>query len=278
VGLIAITDVQQAQAAFDNSVATEISAQRTLATRQESLREIVGVYVTALRGPTDELPLLPPDPATPDEWVDAAMQGNLTLLATRMGTEITQDDIDILRAARLPTLDLSGTVGKSTADNQFTTFTTNNQLDVTRRAGDTDSRNWSINFRVPIYTGGLNSSRIQQAVYRHRASLEGLERVARDTERQTRDAYLGVISEISRVRALQQAVESSRTALRATEAGFEVGTQTTVDVLLAQDALRRSETNYAISRYDYILNLLRLRQASGSLSRADVEMVDGWLQ
>lgn len=278
VGLIAITDVQQAQAAYDNAVATEIGAQRNLATTQEFLREIIGVYVTELRGPTDQLPLMPPDPTSPDEWVDVAMDQNLALVASRIGTDITQDDIDILRSARLPTLDLSGSVNTSSSNNRFTTIRPDGTRELTPRLGDTDSYNWSINFRMPLFTGGLNSSRIQQAVYRHRASLEGLERVARQTERQTRDAYLGVISEISRVQALQQAVESNRTALRATEAGFEVGTQTTVDVLAAQDNLRRAETNYARSRYDYILNVLRLRQASGTLSEDDIRMVDGWLR
>jgi outer membrane protein len=87
-----------------------------------------------------------------------------------------------------------------------------------------------------------------------------------------------VISEISRVRALRQAVESNRTALRATEAGFEVGTQTTVDVLQSQENLRSTETTYSRSRYDYILNVLRLKQAAGSLSLPDLEQVDSWLE
>jgi outer membrane protein len=108
--------------------------------------------------------------------------------------------------------------------------------------------------------------------------METLERVVRQTERETRDAYLGVISEISRVQALRQAVESSRTALRATEAGFEVGTRTTVDVLNSQNNLRQAETTYSRSRYDYILNILRLKEASGSLGENDVVEVDGWLQ
>jgi outer membrane protein len=277
VGLIAITDVQQAQAAYDNAVATEIGAQRSLASSQELLREIVGEYVTELASPATEFPLVLPDPSSPDEWVDTAMQQNLELAATRIGTEIAQGDIDILRASRLPTLDLSAGVSSGSSDNR-TTIDSNGVPVTTTRVGDSQGNNFSINFRVPIYTGGLNSSRIQQAVYRHRASMEGLERVVRQTERQTRDAYLSVTSEISRVRALQQAVESSRTALRATEAGFEVGTQTTVDVLAAQQNLRRAETTYAISRYDYIVNLLRLRLAAGSLSVGDFEQIDVWLR
>jgi outer membrane protein len=102
--------------------------------------------------------------------------------------------------------------------------------------------------------------------------------VARQTERETRDAYLGVMSDVSRVRALQQAVESNRTALRATEAGFEVGTRTTVDVIISQNALLQAETQYAQSRYNYIINVLRLKQAAGTLGVQDIEEVDGWVQ
>ena len=131
---------------------------------------------------------------------------------------------------------------------------------------------------VPIFTGGLNHSRIQQSVYTHRAATETLERIARQTERQARDSYLGVISKISQVRALRQSVESNRTALRATEAGFEVGTQTTVDVLQSQNNLRRAETTYSRSRYDYIMDVLRLKQAAGGLSVDDLQQVNGWLK
>jgi outer membrane protein len=135
----------------------------------------------------------------------------------------------------------------------------------------------SLQFSVPLFTGGLTSSRVKEAVYLHRAAREALERVARETERQTRDAYLGVLSEISRVQALRQALESSSTAVKATEAGFEVGTRTTVDVLDSRRNLLQAETNYARSRYDYILNVLRLKQAAGILNVQDLEEVDGWL-
>ena len=108
--------------------------------------------------------------------------------------------------------------------------------------------------------------------------MEALERIARQTERETRDAYLGVISEISRVQALRQAVQSSQTALRATEAGFEVGTRTTVDVLDSRRNLLAAQTNYARSRYDYVLNLLQLKRAAGTLSAEDIVEVNGWLE
>ena len=277
VGLIAITDVQQAQAAYDNATATEIGAQRSLASTQEFLREIIGEYVTNLRGPGEELPLLRPNPESVDEWVSIAMEQNLVLASSRIGTDIAQDEIGILRAARFPTLDLSGGYNDSQSESRNSSVR-NGIVESDTRLGDDQNRNWAINLRVPLYTGGFNASRSRQAVYQHRASQQDLERVARQTERETRDAYLGVIAEISRVEALRQAVESNRTALRATEAGFEVGTQTTVDVLAAQDNLRRAETNFAISRYDYIINLLNLRRAAGNLAIADFELVDTWFE
>jgi outer membrane protein len=130
----------------------------------------------------------------------------------------------------------------------------------------------------PIYNGGFNGAKIQQDVYNSRLNQQTVERITRQTERQTRDSYLTVISDISRVRALKQSVESNRTALRATEAGFEVGTQTTVDVLAAQNSLSNAETSYSQARYNYLLAVLALKQASGSLSEADIMEIDGWLE
>jgi outer membrane protein len=115
-------------------------------------------------------------------------------------------------------------------------------------------------------------------VYLHRASQEVLQRVTRETERQARDAYLGVLSEISRVQALAQAVQSSRTALEATQAGFEVGTRTIVDVLNFQFQLYQSITNYEQARYDYLLNYMRLKQAAGTLQVQDLEVLEQYFE
>ena len=290
VGLIAITDVQETQAGYDTAVADEIAAERALATAQEFLREIIGEYVTDLAGPVEDLPLLSPTPANPDQWVETALQQNLSLIASRMGRDIAEDDIKIQRAVRLPTLALSA--GRSDQTSELLQANTYAPLvppcapgqvfgcavPATTTPDEAEGYNWQLSFSMPIFTGGANRSRIQQSVYRHRAAMESLERVARATEREARDAYLGVLSEIQRVQALRQAVESAQTALRATQAGFEVGTRTSVDVLNVQTNLRRAETTYARSRYDYIVNTLRLKQASGSLAVEDVREVDGWLE
>ncbi len=283
VGLIAITDVQQSQAGYDDAVASEILAQRTLATSYEVLREIIGDMVTDLAAPTDQLPLLSPDPGSPEQWVQTALAQNLALVSSRIAADVAEDDIAIQRGNRLPKVSLSASYTDNTNDRLQTLFLTdpNTGLPIsttTRVPQQPTGQSWSIDLRFPLFAGGLNRSRIQQAVYTHRAATEELERIARQTERQTRDAYLGVLSEISRVRALRQSVESNRTALRATEAGFEVGTQTTVDVLLSQRSLSTAETSYSRSRYDYIMNVLTLKQAAGNLSETDVQQIDGWLK
>lgn len=278
VGLIAITDVQQSQAGYDDAVASEIETQRLLSNAQEQLREIVGEIVPELASPTDELPLLTPDPANAEEWVRVALDSNLALRSSRIATDIAEDDISIQRSNRLPTLSLSANYGEGSSDRTQRVLRAPQPPIVSSTTQEPNTRGWTLDLTFPIFTGGLNRSRIQQSVYLHRAAQEALERTARQTERQARDAYLGVITGISRVGALRQAVESNRTALRATEAGFEVGTQTTVDVLQAQDNLQLAETTYARSRYDYILSLLALKQAAGTLSEADLMQVDSWLQ
>lgn len=274
VGLIAITDVQEAQAAFDRSVADEIAAQRVLASAREALRELTGEHVTRLVGPRPELPLVPPSPASENAWVDTALAQNLELVATRIASEIASDDVRIRRSGHYPTLDLVA----SRTDNATRADRANNGGPVTPFDSNQQSDTISLQLRVPLFSGGGTSSQVREAVFRHRAAREAVDRVTRQTERQARDAYMGVVTEISRVRALEQAVTSSRTALEATETGFEVGTRTTVDVLEARRRLFDAETTFARSRYDYILNVLRLKRSSGILALQDLEEIDSWLE
>jgi outer membrane protein len=273
VGLIAITDVQESQAAHDQSVADEIGAKRSLATAREFLREITGEYVTSLAAPTDNFPLISPNPADEASWVDLAMAQNLSVVSSRLSEQVARDEISFRRTGHYPTIDL--VAGRQSSDRTGET-----ELGVGAAfpsAENSIANSISVQLSLPIFTGGRTSSRVREAVYLHRASREQLQRIARETERQTRDAYLGVLAEISRVNALKQAVESSRTALQATEAGFEVGTRTIVDVLNSQFSLYAAITNYYRSRYAYIANVLRLKQAAGTLQVQDLEDVDKWL-
>ncbi|MDX1482404.1 MAG: TolC family outer membrane protein [Woeseiaceae bacterium] len=274
VGLIAITDVQESQAAYDQAVANEIAAKRDLATARELLREITGEYVPQLAAPGDEFPLQSPDPADQASWVDLAMAQNLALVSSRFDEEIARDEIAFRRTGHYPTVQLVANVQHSESD---VTDQVRNQVTFPDLNIENDRNSISLQVNVPLFSGGVTSSRVREAVYLHRAAREQLQRVARETQREARDAYLGVLSEMSRVRALDQAVSSSRTALEATQAGFEVGTRTIVDVLNSQFALYAAITNYYQSRYDYIFNVLRLKQAAGTLRIQDLEEVDRWL-
>lgn len=274
VGLIAITDVQESQAAYDQSVANEIAAKRSLATAREFLREITGEYVPALSAPGEDFPLITPEPSDEASWVDLSLRQNLNLVASRIDEQLARDEIAFRRNGHYPSVEFVANTGDSDteADRSFN----NSPFVPADSDGNLDSI--SIQFNLPLFAGGGTSSRVREAVYLHRASREQLQRVTRETERQARDAYLGVISERSRVKALEQAVASSRTALEATEAGFEVGTRTIVDVLNSQFSLYRAITNYYQSRYDYVLNALRLKQAAGTLEVQDLERIDQWLK
>jgi outer membrane protein len=140
-----------------------------------------------------------------------------------------------------------------------------------------NDRQIGLQFTLPIYSGGFTQSKVRQNEYLWIAAKESVVQNSRATERAARDAYLGVISGIARVQALRQALESSRTALKATEAGYEVGTRTAVDVLNARKTLVQAESDYAGSRYDYIVSVLQLRLAAGTLDRAELLEVNNWL-
>ena len=281
VGLIAITDVQEARAARDTAAADLIAAKRQLATSQELLREITDMQYQVLATPRATMPLAIPEPADPQKWVEASMDQNLALTSSRLGADIARDDVRVQFGGHLPQVDL--VVGKShfeqDEDNDFPgvpgfpdggTLTSNQDF-------DTD-KSISLQVTVPIWSSGGTSSRVRQSSYRWQAAKQRVERVSRETERAARDAYLGVMSEISRVQALKQALESSATALRATEAGYDVGTRTAVDVLAARQKLVGAQTAYSRSRYDYVLNILTLKQAAGILDRKALEDVNSWLE
>jgi outer membrane protein len=272
VGLIAITDVQEAKAAFDNANAVVIQSKRNLATAHELLRELTGDPFHVLAKLSESMPLKTPDPENEDQWVKTAMEQNLALTSSRLAAEIARDTISIRRSGHFPSLDLV----LSRVGNDFDATQINDGVEGPADSDNTDDQ-ISLQLLFPIYSGGTVQSGVREAVYLHRAARERLERTARETERATRDAYLGVLSELSRVQALRQALESSRTALQATEAGYEVGTRTAVDVLDSRRRLAEAETNYARSRYDYLINVVRLKLAAGILKQDDVVEINQWL-
>ena len=265
VGLIAITDVQEARAGYDRSVATQIVAVNNVANTREALREVTGEYIELLAPLGEEMPLVSPQPEDIEEWTRRSQEQNRQVEASRQDLEVARQNIKIEKSGHLPTVDLFASKGFDSSGGRFGTT-------------ETDAAVIGLELNMPLFEGGLVTSRTREAHERYNQAYQELERAYREAQRQTRESYLGVISGISQVKAFQQAVVSNETALEATEAGFEVGTRTAVDVITVQRALLEALRNYARSRYDYILSILRLKQAAGTLSPEDLRAVNQWLE
>jgi len=272
VGLIAITDVEEAKAAHDTAAAAVIAAKRTLANAADQLSEITGQKYETLAKPGDDMPLNNPEPASEDRWVQVSMDQNLSLISSRLAADIARENVKVAFGGHLPEIDLVASRVRTNTDESEAFLGRSFTFPQT-----TTDTQYSFQISVPLFSGGMTQSKVRQAQYQWIAAKETVVQSSRATERQARDAYLGVISGIARVQALRQALESSETALKATEAGYEVGTRTAVDVLNARRLLVQAQTDYAGSRYDYILSIIQLRLAAGTLNRNDLVEVGRWL-
>src|SRR5277367_3473332 len=275
IGLIAVTDVEEARASHDSTAAAVIAAKRALSSTQELLREIIGDPFETLARPIEPFELANPDPINEDRWVEMALRQNLSLVSSRLAADIARENVSVARGGHAPSLDLVGSAGKLNT-NGVDTFN-----DGTPAGGttlDQNQRSIGLQITFPIYSGGMVSSQVRQAVYQHRAAKERVERVARQTEHDARDAYLGVLSEISHVKALHRALESNATALDATESGYEAGTRTAVEVLESRRQWIQARTDYARSRYDYMVNVIKLQQAAGMLSEQTLNRLNALLK
>lgn len=266
VGLIAITDVHEAQAAFDQVVADEIVAQNELANSREALRELTGRYHDQLTPLGKDFALAIPQPNQVDAWVKRALDNNNNVHAAAAAVEVARERVQEQRAGHLPAVDL--TAEHSYLDDGGKLF--NNEA-VTESSV-------RLVFSLPLSRGGAVVARTQENAHLYAQSKYNLEAVKRGALRQASDAYLAVVASVSRTKALKQAVISTQSALKAAEAGLEVGTRTTVDVLNTRRDLFGAQRNHARARYDYVLNLFRLREAGGDLTVAEFEQINKSLQ
>lgn len=264
VGLSAITDVQEAQARFDLTVAQEIAFEQQLASAREALREITGPGEFGTAPLREEIPLRLPEPAAVDPWLATARENNLELVAASLQAEIARKGVSVARAGHYPTVGAQALYQDADADGS-------------RFTGETETETLGVQVRLPIFAGLATQSRVSQARAQQEQVFAQREGVLRSVERGTRDAYLGVQAGAARVKALKQAVLSSTTALEASETGLEVGTRTAVDVLNAQSALYSAQRDYARARYDYLLSVLRLKAAAGTLGANDLNEIDALL-
>ncbi len=264
VGLIAITDVHEAQAAYDQAIASEIRMENDVDNAREALREIIGELQEDLSVLMDELPLSRPEPSKIEDWSDIALQNNLNIIAAANETEVARKNIVLQQTGHLPTLDMVGAYN----------FSDSSSLILGSRA---ERGSVGVQMNIPIFQGGAVNSRTRQARYQFEASQKNLDKQRRTVNRTAKNAYRGILSTISQVESLKAAVFSAQSAVEATEAGLEVGTRTMVEVLTEQSRLYAAKRNYSRARYDYIINGFLLKQAAGILTREDIELVNKWL-
>lgn len=266
VGLIAITDVHEAQAGYDLAVSQEIDAVSALDEARDALRETVGQRYETVDRMRDDLTLTNPDPDSADAWVGQARQSNLRILAGQASVDTALEEVRRQRAGHLPTLDLNASYGYQDAN-------FGGIAPVKRTNGEV-----GVELNVPIFSGGATSSKTRQAHERFQQSTELLNQTTRNVEFETRKAYRDIRSDIAQVEARSQSVISTKSALDAEQAGFEVGTRTIVDFLNVQREYYRAKYNYALSRYQYLVDKLRLKNAAGTLSETDLAEINQHLE
>ena len=276
VGLIAITDVYEAQAAYDLSQVNRIVDENNVQVALEQLSVLTGQTHSNLNILKEDFDIKLPEPLDRSAWVDFALQNNFDLQAAGYAEEAARQNA---RASALEhSFKVSGNYSYS-----------DNETDGTRTIdpptqfnnspfNSTDGDRWEVRVDVPLYSGGAISSNRRRSAQEFNAARENRINLNRQTVTATRSLHMSVVSDVARVAARKQSIVSSKSALDATQAGYEVGTRNVVDVLNAQNILFSAQRDYANSRYDYIINMMRLKETAGLLSPEDVIRLDSNLE
>tara|TARA_R110000823_G_scaffold125385_4_gene252041 strand:- start:13966 stop:15378 length:1413 start_codon:yes stop_codon:yes gene_type:complete len=275
VGLIAITDVYEAQAAHDLAEVNRIVDENNVSVALERLSILTGQQHDNLFVLGEDFKITPPEPLDRAAWVDFSLENNFQLQAARHREEAARQTAKANKLEHAPTI---------TGGYEYSDFETSGELTVRPPTGfdvppDTDREEemWQITLSMPLFTGGAISAERRRAAQEFNAAREERINLTRNTVTNTRSLHMTVVSDVSRVAARKQSIVSSRSALDATQAGYEVGTRNVVDVLNAQNTLFSALRDYANTRYDYILNLMRLKEQSGLLSPEDVYTLNSLL-
>lgn len=260
VGTATITDTHEAQARYDLVVAQEIAAANNLEIKKRTLQQLVNADIKELNTLGEGFKLESPNPADVQKWVADAQQNNFQIVMAQAAEAIAEQEVSKNRGGHLPTLDAVGSYSKSTG--------------CSFSCGDTKSTSVGLQLNMPLFAGGATQSKWREAEANHDKAKQDLENARRNVELQTRQAYLGVVSGIAQVQALQQALKSSESLLQASKLGQEVGVRTSLDVLNAQQQMYSTRRDLYQAEYNYLISHLRLKAAVGSLAEADLGQVN----
>lgn len=266
IGTANITDKLEAQARFDLARAAEIDANNALEIAKQALKAVVGEAPPMLRGLPENAPLPPLEPQDVNTWTELALKNNIQLRSAISGAEIARQEVERRRGSKMPTLDLTASAGNNFSHQSFIDADSNTtQLGV------------GLRFAMPLYTGGGLDSLVREAASSREEARERVQEAQRQVVYQTQQAFLRAQSGSLRIDALKQAVASNQSALDATKKGLEVGIRTNLDVLNAQQQFFSTKRDLAVARHEFLLNILKLRAASGSLTDEHVAALNGLL-
>jgi outer membrane protein len=268
VGVATITDTHDAQARYDLTTSQEIAARSDLEIKQRTLAQVIGRTAPLLAPLGQRFTMTSPQPSSIDPWVAEAFQTNLQVKIAEAGLTFASQEIARNRGAHLPTLDAFANYSEAGTGSGIQGGVGN----------DARSKIIGLQFAIPLYQGGLVSSRVREAIANEDRAKQDLENARRTAELNTRQAFLGVTSGTAQVKALETALISSQSSLDSTRLGQQVGVRTQVDVLNAQQQLYSARRDLAQSKYNYILSLLRLKAAVGRLAEDDIAAINQWLE
>ncbi len=271
VGLIAKTDVHEAQAAYDIAVVQRIVAERDLDLSLKNLETLTGSSIESVKELDESFPIDMPKPNNIQEWVDMALKNNKSLIAASFNEEAAMNEYEARRAQHYPTLELVGTYQQTETD------AVTNVGGITGETPDSETSVIALQLDIPLYTGGNTSSLRRQAKSLYYKAQDDKRFTERDVAKNTSNLVRVVQTNVAEVNAQQQSIRSAQSALDATQAGYEAGTRTIVDVLNAQRTLYQAKRNYADARFNYILNSLQLKQLAGILTTGDLLSINQWL-
>ncbi|WP_249352165.1 MULTISPECIES: TolC family outer membrane protein [unclassified Rudaea] len=278
VGLSAITDVHVARAQHDAAVAQVITAQNSVETAREGVVQIIGKNFGELKKLRDPIPLEKPAPSDMQAWVDLAGKQNPTLASAQKTVDSSEHLISANRAGHYPTLGATVTRSDTPSWGSQGYDIPGQPGSSLRSNGLTGNTTIGVTLNIPIFSGGLVTSQTRQAIYQRDAAQDQLELTRRTVNANTRNAYRAVIAGISEVEAAKAAVVSAQSAVDATQAGFEVGTKTILDVLTSQSTLLQAQSSYSQARHQFVLSGLQLKQAAGVMASKDLDSVNALLQ
>ncbi len=276
VGLSDKTDVLEAQASFDTARANRILAQREVDDTFQALITLTNRDYNSVEGIKHTLPVLAPTPNDAKAWVDTAAQQNLNLQASNFAVNAAEETLRQRKAGHAPTVDAVAQYQRG--DNDSLGYVNSGTPGAPRYNGDVEQRSIGLQLNIPIFSGGLTSSQVRESYQRLNQVEQQREGLRRQVVENTRNLHRAVNTDVETVQARKQSIISNQSALEATEIGYQVGTRNIVDVLDAQRQLYSSVRNYNNARYDYILDNLRLKQAAGTLSPADLETLARFLK